>query len=282
MLKRFLVAAFSCLVLLGGTSTSQAGLLVAGEIPTLGSPGNDGALLEYDNSGAYRGVFNSGGPTPDGFSSMVRGADGNVYALSGSTFVYKYDGTTGAYIRTFVDGSLVGVTDAKNIAFGPDGNLYIATGDHGTVDRFDGTTGAFIDHFLAAGAGGTGTQTLAEVMSLAFGKDGLLYVGNDARALNVGNDAYNVLRFNATTGAFVGALVTDNANGLYDPNALVFGPDNNLYISNEGNTFPSIKSNILRYNPTTGAFIDAFVGENSGGLQEPIGFMWPAPHFLVQ
>jgi hypothetical protein len=41
---------------------------------------------------------------------------------------------------------------------------------------------------------------------------------------------------------------------------LVFGPDNNLYASNVNN------SRVLRYDGTTGAFIDVFVPSGSGGL----------------
>ncbi len=280
--------AFAALAALTLTSLArpvfaQVDLIVAGEDATTFK----GHIYRYSSTGVFKGFFTSGGPALDGPSSMVKGPDGNVYVLSGSDTVYRYNGTTGHYIDTFIPSGTAGLTEAKNIAFGPDGNLYIAANasgnggvnsEGGQVLRFNGSTGAFINTFIATDAGGTGTSRLDEAMSLAFGKDGNLYVGNDARQLDPNfNNAYNVLRFNASTGAFVDTLVPNNDHGLYDPNALVFGPDGNLYVSNEGNsTFPSTNSNILRYNPTTGLYVDTFVTDNSGGLAEPYGTIFGA------
>jgi hypothetical protein len=44
---------------------------------------------------------------------------------------------------------------------------------------------------------------------------------------------------------------------------LAFGPDGNLYVVSE------LTDEVKRYNGTTGAFIDTFVTEGSGGLGEP-------------
>ncbi len=59
--------------------------------------------------------------------------------------VWRYDGTTGAFIDNFLQVN----RDIGGLAFGPDGNLYIGgQGPSGDVWRYDGTTGAFIDNFL--------------------------------------------------------------------------------------------------------------------------------------
>ncbi|MCP4783031.1 MAG: protein kinase [Fuerstiella sp.] len=51
---------------------------------------------------------------------------------------------------------------------------------------------------------------------------------------------------------------------------LSFGPDGNLYVA-------SINTDsILRYNGTTGAFLDTFVPTGSGGLDNPIGMLFDA------
>jgi len=53
------------------------------------------------------------------------------------------------------------------------------------------------------------------------------------------------------------------AGGLSQPLGLVFRPDGNLYVAS------NITDEVLRYNGTTGAFIDVFVSAFSGGLNGP-------------
>ena len=43
------------------------------------------------------------------------------------------------------------------MAFGPDGNLYVADYTDAAVIRYNGSTGAFIDIYVAAGSGGLTT-----------------------------------------------------------------------------------------------------------------------------
>ena len=51
-----------------------------------------------------------------------------------------------------------------------------------------------------------------------------------------------------------------SGGGLNLTVAVVFGPDGNLYVSG------SNSDNVVRYNGTTGAFIDEFIPAGSGGL----------------
>jgi hypothetical protein len=51
---------------------------------------------------------------------------------------------------------------------------------------------------------------------------------------------------------------------------MTFGPDGNLYVN-------SIQTDqVLRYNGTTGAFLDAFVSAESGGLNFPTFLIFTA------
>src|SRR5688572_2658984 len=64
---------------------------------------------------------------------------------------------------------------------------------------------------------------------------------------------HSILRYRASTGAFVDEFVPPGSGGLSNPQGLIFGPDGHLYVSSAGT------ASVLRYNGTTGAFTDAFV-----------------------
>ena len=66
---------------------------------------------------------------------------------------------------------------------------------------------------------------------------------------------------------FVGVFAS--GGGLSSPIGLVYGPDGNLYVTSIAVT--NTRGSVLRYNGTTGAFIDAFVPSGSGGLNDHEG-----------
>ena len=294
---------FVIISMIVGISGAKADLLVTSDLPGE----NDGAIRHYDNNGVSLGDFTSGGPTLDGPTSAVFGPDGNLYVLSSSDTVLRYNGSTGVFIDTFIPENSNNLEEAKDMIFGPDGNLYIAAncdefcpkgvvGEGGHVMRFNGKTGTFIDDFIPNGAGPGGTDTVSEAMSIAFGPDGNFYLGNDASELVAeGIAADNVMRFNGTTGAYIDTPIPAGFMGLYDPNGMTIGPDCNLYISSEGllssvggvgsTDNPNViyrlnltNGNVSEFVHSNGLLIDDFPSEDDvppgAGLIEPEGIVF--------
>jgi hypothetical protein len=60
----------------------------------------------------------------------------------------------------------------------------------------------------------------------------------------------DISRVNSTTGASLGAFIAAGSGGLTSPTAMTVGPDNNLYVGQN--------SAILRFDGTTGAFLNSY------------------------
>lgn len=124
------------------------------------------------------------------------------------------------------------------------------------VHRYDATTGAYLGDF---GPGGD----LNGPICITVGPDGLLYICSE--------EANKILRYDRQTFAYIdefvfddlGTPMVDETGGLLGPTAGTFGPDGNLYVASFDNDM------VLRYDGTTGAFIDIFVTAASGGLNGP-------------
>ena len=78
-------------------------------------------------------------------------------------------------------------------------------------------------------------------------------------------NTHSILRYDGSTGAFVGAFVSSGSGGLAMPITLTYGPDDNLYVSSYGT------AEIIRYDGETGAYVGTFVSAGSGGLIHPNG-----------
>jgi len=171
------------------------------------------------------------------------GPDGNLY-VSGQNdftepvrvgFVNRYDGETGAFIDVFSSGPLM--TGAKDVEFGPDGNLYVTNNVESEVFRIDATTGAF-EVFVPTGSGGLDTPR-----QLIFGPDGNADGTEDLYVVSAKTDS--ILRYDGMTGTFLGAFVTAGSGGLNEPTAITFGPDGSFYVASGAHE--DFFNSILRY-----------------------------------
>jgi len=179
-------------------------------------------INEIGNVSAFVAPGSGGLSNPLG---ITLGADGNVYVAGDGGAVLRYNGTTGAYINTFVSQGSGGLAFGTEVglAFGPDRNLYVASSSTNQVLEYNGSTGVFIQAFVSAGSDG-----LSQPGGLRFGPDGNLYVAS------VGSNAILCFQgpLSASPGSpstFVSSVVPPNTGGG-GPNDVIFGPDGNLYV----------------------------------------------------
>jgi len=213
--------------------------------------------------------------------------------------VRRYDENSGAFLGTFISAGAGGLSAPHRGIFGPDGNFYVASANNDQVLRYNGQTGAFIDSFIQNGVNGLPPSTLDYPVDLTIGPDGALYVSSQL------NDS--ILRFNASTGAFLGTFVPSGSDGLDGPSGIQFY-NGDLFVAGRfssrvyrydgstgafeleigagalstafgldigavGNLYVAsgASSKIVRFNPVTGANLGDFVVTASGGLSSPIG-----------
>ena len=163
----------------------------------------DGAIYKYDASASWaRSLIHAAGA--DGLTKLASldiGPDGNLYTLDVQA------GGTGTVHKLALDGTYIGLfKDLPGpgpypfmIEFGPNGNLYAATGNQHSVQEFDGA--------------GTMVREYTD-MSMAF--DATSGIGFHPITGNMFVSMVNVNKiheFNTTTGAYVG-LFTDNTDAM--------------------------------------------------------------------
>jgi len=144
--------------------------------------------------------------------------------------------------------------------------LLIGSTRGNSITVFDESTNTFLGDFTDPGVNG-----LRDPDTLIFGPDGNLYVsvGGNSGA-NLFDPTYPqdsaVLKY-SPTGDFLGVFASSPL--LKRPYGIAFGPDNKLYVS-------SFRTNqILRFDGTTGSFLDVFASDNNGGLGTTDGLNGP-------
>jgi hypothetical protein len=212
--------------------------------------GKTGAFLDYfvdssRNAGlthpSYM-VFGPDGRADGKFDLYVAAAAEREGSSPHVGEILRYDGGTGDPLGVFVPPNSGGLNSPQGMLFGPDGSLYVASGNWwagpevfykgaypaGAVLHFQGpagaSPGAFLGTFVAGGSGG-----LANPAGMVFGPDASgdgradLYVANSALKDGIVPIAgtSGVLRYDAATGAFLGTFVAPGS-GLKFATLLTF------------------------------------------------------------
>jgi DNA-binding beta-propeller fold protein YncE len=238
----------------GLSASLDAGIEVSpdGSRVFVASIGSNDVLEHEAVNGARVRIFNQACPNlPLPFDSVL-GGDGRLYVTCTlNSSVERFDADTGAALGSFVIAGAGGLVSPRGLAFGPSGNLFVASGS-GAVLEFDAATGAAVPGpFVDANGNGGGPL---DATGLRF-HQGVLYVASFLHD--------EVMAFDATTGSHLSTFVTAGAGGLSGPRGLDFGPDGDLYVTSTNG------DSVLRYDGSTGAFLGAFVAPGSGGLDAP-------------
>lgn len=234
-------------------------------------------VLRFDQStGAFFDIFvanNSNGIY--NLEGIVFGPDGHLYLvgeLEGK--VWRFNGQTGAPLPAPGKSGAIFVQDqgehfgnARDLAFGPNGHLYVVGAAWNGVLEYD-SAGSFVREIVTNNAEG-----IANLISLSFGPDGHLYLM--AGSLN------GVYRFDGSTGAAkpafgqTGAVFIDgNVDGLNGPTHFDFDVSGDLFAIGSG------MNAVLRYDHPSGAFVSYFVPNNAEGILN-LRSILVTPHYLT-
>ena len=190
-------------------------------------------LLRYDSSnGQFLGTL-----VPQSVGLFTVGPDGNIYACcaTGTANVVRYDGVTGASLGLFNSGTpaLIPGADgepiARDVTFGPDGNLYVLTRhyalnpnafEEASLLRYNGTTGAFMDFFIGPMADPRPYRVLSA-------PDGNFYFSS----YEMGTEQGGVVIRDGMTGQPAGYLDTLRTANEWNPRSVAYGPGGDLYVT---------------------------------------------------
>ncbi len=219
--------------------TTTATINVSNTAPTLNVTGSATA----NSGGVYTLNLSDIDPGNDTISSwIVNWGDGSI-----GTYV----GDPSSVTHTYSNG-LAGFTFSITAsAIDEDGQYYEAdmwlpAYGGSELDVVDGYVGNVVD-FFAVSDGLIGHANVVQKL--------------DGNFLISGHGSSNVLEYQPD-GTLVGTFVTAGSGGLNGAAGMDFGADGNLYITS------SNSGKVLRFDGTTGAFIDEFV---SSGLNFPLG-----------
>ena len=146
----------------------------------------------------------------------------------------------------------------QDVLITKDRRVLVSSGATNSIVEFD-HRGVYVRHLVSG------------VAELNF-PTGMLLPGN-GELLVASRNNNAILRFNASTGDYLGPLVGPASSNLSGPHGLAIGPSGDLFVSNANNR-------IQRFAYPSGAFLSTFA--STGSLNNPKGILFlPDGHLLV-
>lgn len=185
------------------------------------------------------------------------GPDDLLYVPS-LTQVRRYEPHTDRMHAIIIDTSYEGNTNSVfvDILFADNGDYLVLDNAQGNIKRYAAATGQISGIF-------------ANLAAAAMPSPKYMEIGPDGAICVVGNGANRVARVDATTGAILSPLVSDNpatpqdeSGGLVNGTGLLFD-DGDLLVSDGG------RNCVMRFDAATGQYLNNLVPANSGGLTNP-------------
>jgi len=194
------------------------------------------------------------------------------------------DGTSAPFVYTAAQGmrNLNVITDGPldspgQPRFGPDrtgdgvADLYIVCAGYyhaqgASVVVCDGVTGQYRETFIPQGTGG-----MAATAYMLIGPDGDFYISSSPSGSTNTNGRNRVLKFDGTSGAYLGDFVAAGSGGLLGATGMAFGTDLNGDTVGDFFVASNVTNNVLAYDGIDGTFLGVFIAAGSGGLNDGVG-----------
>jgi WD40 repeat protein len=221
------------------------------------------AILNFDSSGNFLGVFVQSMGELNGLRGMIFDTNGNLYVCSKFTNTVEQYDSNGNHLGSFIAAGTSPLSGPRGLVWGPDGNLYVASFNTGQVLSYD-PNGNYLGIFTQNDNGALTNG----VNGLVFGPDGNLYV----TAANSGG----IMQYDPT-GNFLQAFVQKGNSPLNDPLGILFDGNGNLYVTDD------VAGGVLQYDPSgnyLGYFVDPVLSTPPIGKTEYLTFTKTDPTTL--
>ncbi|MGE5492510.1 MAG: hypothetical protein ACM31P_14610 [Actinomycetota bacterium] len=198
-------------------------------------------------------------------------ADSLYIGDSGDHTIKRFGAGSGTFLGNFVTRPTTGLNTPTGLLFDPEGELIVndqnaGTSSTGEILRFS-ANGAELPPFVAK----TSPNAPAVPRGIVFW-EGNYFVADFSTDTQQNKNKLpgpgRVLKYNGA-GQPVAILrpAAGTITGEFHPRGVVIGPDGLLYVSNYPDLATGLGGQVLRFDPTSGAFKDVFINSIGGATQ---------------